>query len=90
VLVKALARAHGWKHKLASGQAPSIRAIADAEGLTERYVSRILRLAFLAPDITESIFDGHQPADFELERLLRGIPLAWADQRRMFGFRTGA
>jgi hypothetical protein len=84
-LIKALTRAHRWKHKLFSGEAPSIRAIASEEGVTERYVGRLLRLAFLAPDIVEAILDGYQPADLELERLLEGIPLAWVDQRRAFG-----
>jgi DNA invertase Pin-like site-specific DNA recombinase len=85
-LIKALIRAHTWKDKLVSGEAPSIRAIVDEAGITERYVGRILRLAFLAPDIVEAIIDGYQPADLELERLLKGIPLAWGDQRRLFGF----
>ncbi|MCH8998147.1 MAG: hypothetical protein IID48_07745 [Proteobacteria bacterium] len=54
--------------------------------MTERYVSRILRLAFLAPDIVEAILDGYQPIDLELERLLKGIPVSWDEQRRVFGF----
>jgi hypothetical protein len=89
-LIKALTRAHTWKDKLVSGEAPSIRAIVDEAGITERYVARIIRLAFLAPDIVEAILDGYQPADLELERLLQGIPFAWADQRRLFGFATGS
>ncbi len=85
-LIKALTRAHRWKDRLFSGEAPSISAIANEEGMTERYVGRIMRLAFLAPDITEAILDGYQPADLELERLMKGIPLAWTDQRRALGF----
>jgi hypothetical protein len=81
-----VARAHKWKQRLLSGEAPSISAIAREEGVTKRYVARIMRLAFLAPDIVEAILDGHQPADLELERLLRGIPIGWQEQRRAFGF----
>ena len=84
-LIKAVARAHRWKHRF-SGEAPSISAIAREEGVTKRYVARIMRLAFLAPDIVEAILDGRQPADLELERLLRGIPVAWPEQRRALGF----
>jgi len=43
-------------------------------------------MTFLAPDITKAILDGRQPADLELDRLLNGIPLAWAEQRQAFGF----
>ncbi len=48
--------------------------------MTERYVSRIMHLAFLAPDIVEAILDGYQPADMELERLKKGIPVSWDEQ----------
>ena len=88
-LIKALTRAHKWKHKLFSGQAPSICAIANEEGVTERYVGRIMRLAFLAPDITEAILDGYQPADLELERLMKGVPIGWHKQRSVLGFPRG-
>ena len=53
--------------------------------MTERYVSRIMRLAFLAPDIVEAILGGYQPTDLELERLLKGIPISWDAQRRAWG-----
>ena len=88
-LIKALTRAHRWKERLFSGAAPSTSAIAKEEGLNDRYVGRIMGLAFLAPDIVEAILDGHQPADLELERLMKGIPVSWHEQRRVFGFSQG-
>jgi DNA invertase Pin-like site-specific DNA recombinase len=88
-LIKALARAHAWKEKLFSGHAPSIQTIAKAEGVTPRYVGRIIRLAFLAPDIVEAILEGYQPADLELERLMKGIPIGWQEQRRVLGLSRG-
>ena len=75
-LIKALTRAYAWKQQVLSGEAESPRAIAVRDVLAERHVSRILPLTFLAPDITEAILDGRQPADLELDRLLKGIPLA--------------
>jgi site-specific DNA recombinase len=90
VLIKALIRAHGWKDRLLSGEAPSIRSIAKEENLNETYVGRILRLAFLAPDITEAILDGRQPADLELDKLMKSIPVAWSDQRRLYRFDPAA
>lgn len=75
-LIKALTRAYPWKVQVLSGEAESTRAIALRDGLAERHVSRILHLAFLAPDIAEAVLDGRQPADLELDRLMKGIPLA--------------
>jgi site-specific DNA recombinase len=85
-LVKALARAHSWVATLLSGQASSIRAIAQAERLTERYVARIIPLAFLAPDITKAILEGSHPQDLTLAKLCQRLPLAWPQQRRTLGF----
>ncbi len=87
-LIKAIARAHAWKDKLLTGQASSIRALATEESLPERYVTRILHLAFLAPAIVEAILDGQQPADLDLERLRKGIPHAWQDQQHAFGLQS--
>ena len=89
-LIKALTRAHEWKEQLVSGKASSIQAIANKESVSERYISRVLRLAFLAPDITEAILDGYHPPELGLDRVLRGVPLLWADQRRVFGMRSSA
>jgi hypothetical protein len=50
-------------------------------------VSRLLPLAFLAPDIVERILLGHQPADFSVARLANEfqLPLGWAEQREQLG-----
>lgn len=55
---------------------------------TDRYVYKLLRLSWLAPDIIEAIVDGRQPPELVGRRLLRvgQVPLNWAEQRRMFGF----
>jgi DNA invertase Pin-like site-specific DNA recombinase len=58
VLLKALARARAWFAELASGQAPSLAAIARREGLTKRYVERMARLAFAAPWFVEAVGQG--------------------------------
>jgi hypothetical protein len=86
-LIKAVVRAHDWWSRLAAGEASTIGEIARLEGVTDSYVRRILDLAFLAPDITAAILDGHQPPDLTVQRLLKmpDLPLAWADQRRLLG-----
>ena len=86
-LVKAVARAHAWYEELKSGKAASLGAIADRLGIHQRYVGRIIRCAFLAPDIVEAVLEGRQPPLLTVERLRLGVPLAWEEQRRRFGFR---
>ncbi len=86
VLTNAITRAHAWKDKLMSGQAASIRAIGNEQGLNESYVGRILRLAYLAPDITEAILGGWQPRDLDLQKFMADVPIIWADQRARYRF----
>lgn len=85
-LVKAVARAHDWRTQIIAGRVGGRRSLSQQVGLDERYVSRILQCAFLAPDIVEAILDGRQPADFSLERLRGGVPLNWVEQRQRFCF----
>ena len=74
-----------------AGQVSSVSEIAVAENLTGSYVTRVLRLAFLAPNIVEAIITGTQPVELTLDRILRGgtLPLTWPEQRRHLGFPTG-
>src|ERR687891_2428929 len=57
-LVKALARAWRWQRMLDDGVYASVSDIGDAENISKSYVSRILRLALLAPDIVDAILEG--------------------------------
>jgi hypothetical protein len=61
-------------------------ALAQREQLDRRYVMRVLRLSFLAPDLIESILMGGQPPELTLERFRRPIPLEWEMQRTYFSF----
>ena len=82
-LLKAVARAHRWFDEISTGKARSLAAIAAREGLSVRYVGRLIRLAFLAPEIVESIVEGRQPTTLTAEALTRRIelPLSWCSQR---------
>jgi hypothetical protein len=80
-LVKALARAWRWQKLLDSGVCTSVTEIAEAERIGKSYVSRILRLALLAPDIVEVILAGTTDQALMLEQLERPLPASWAEQR---------
>jgi hypothetical protein len=51
--------------------------LAKAKGIGKTYVSQVLRLTLLAPEIIEAILDGRQPAELQLDDLLKGFPLEW-------------
>ncbi len=86
-LVRNLVKAFEWRETLERGEYKSLQAVAEAEECTERYVRKLLPLAYLAPDITEAILDGRQPATLELQHLTnRDIPLDWSVQRTQYGF----
>jgi DNA invertase Pin-like site-specific DNA recombinase len=85
-LIKALARAHGWYEKVVQGKAFDMRSLARDAGLTERYVGKVFRCAFLAPDIVEAILAGRQPQDLNFDKLCQTLPLRWVEQRAQLGF----
>jgi hypothetical protein len=79
--VKALARAHRWQGMLEGGEYGSIEELARAEKINPSYMARVLRLALLAPEITDSILDGrHDPATIRMERLMRPFSATWGEQ----------
>ena len=80
-LVKALARAFRWKGLLESGEYATIGELAEREGIAPSYMTRVLRLTLLAPDIVEAILDGKQGPEVTLGRLLEGVPVEWMEQR---------
>jgi DNA invertase Pin-like site-specific DNA recombinase len=79
-LIKAISRAHEWVRLIVAGEYKDQRAIAAAAGLNERYVSRIIQSAFLAPEIVEAIVKGQQAPAMTLATLLHEVPLSWAEQ----------
>lgn len=83
-LVHALARGYRWRMMLENGDYASTEAIADAEGLSRSFVSRLLRLTLLAPDLVEAILDGRHPPSMQAEALKGVIPHSWDGQRAKF------
>jgi hypothetical protein len=84
-MVKALARAFRWRKMLDDGVHTTLEDLARAKGVNATYVSRILRLTLLAPEIVEAILDGRQPTELQLDNLLAAVPLDWEGQLHEFG-----
>jgi site-specific DNA recombinase len=87
-LVKLILKAHAFNNQLVNGAETSLSAIARHEGLTGSYVTRLLRLSYLSPDITRAILDGRHPPDLTAAKLIRlsRLPLSWEEQKRILGF----
>ncbi len=87
-LIPLLVKAHEIKRRLLGGQGTSLAALADEEGVHRSYLSRMVRLAYLAPDITAAILEGHQPLGLNAKRLMTGpnVPIDWQHQRVLLGF----
>ena len=79
-LIKALARAFRWKKMLESGEFTTINELAEHEGIAPSYMTRVMRLTLLAPDIVEAILNGRQGSEVTLGRLLKGFPVEWEGQ----------
>ena len=79
-MVKALARAFRWREMLEASTCSTITEIAQRELINESYVSRVLRLTLLAPDIVEAILEGRHVPTVTLTKLIRRLPVLWRDQ----------
>lgn len=87
-LIRAMARAHNWVDRILRGEAVNQRSIAKETGLDERYVSRIIPLAFLAPDLIEAILEGKQAAHLSLDGCLGNVPHDWNEQRTLLNHQS--
>ena len=87
-LIKAIARGHAWFEELAAGRARSLRELAERDGITRRYVRRLVDLAFLSPELVDAILHGRQPVELTATRLTElDLPLDWTDQRSLLASR---
>jgi len=83
-LIKAIARGRAWFDELVTGRALSLQALAERDGITRRYIRRLVGLAFLSPELVEAILQGRQPVELTATRLTElDLPLDWTEQRRL-------
>ncbi len=87
-LIRLITRSHDWAMRLMSGRAKTVREIAEAEEVTSTYVSRLVNVGLLAPDLMQAIVRGEQPPTVTAHSLVNigALPLDWNEQRRLLGF----
>ena len=87
-MAKLVAKAHHWLFLLESGKFSSIAQLAQHEKLDSSYVSKVLRLTLLAPDIVEAIIDDRQTDVMTWREMSKPFPSDWTEQRKLWGVAT--
>ena len=83
-LIRALRKARAWAGRLRAGT--PLQTLAGREGVSVRYMARIIHLDGLSPRLQDAIVQGRQPVDLTLDKLLRtNPPLDWETQERQLG-----
>ncbi len=85
-IAKALARAYRWKQKLDEGTYATVGELAKAERINESYVTRILRLNLLAPDIVEAALNGQ--SNLTVQSITERVSVIWEEQRLTLAARS--
>jgi hypothetical protein len=81
---QAIARGLAWFDELVTGRALSLQALGERDGITRRYIRRLVGLAFLSPELEEAILQGRQPVELTATRLTElDLPLDWTEQRKL-------
>ena len=83
-LIEAIARGRAWFEELVSGRARSLQELAKRDGISRRYIRRLIGLAFLSPELIEAILQGRQPVALTATRLTElDLPLDWTEQQKL-------
>src|SRR5712675_1973213 len=83
-LIKAIARGRAWFEELATGRARSLHELAKRDGISRRYIRRLIGLAFLSPELIEAILQGRQPVALTATRLTElDLPLDWTEHHKL-------
>ena len=87
-LIKVIVKAHRLKNLFIHNHGHSVKALAKQQGVNPSYFTRLIRLTFLAPDITQAILEGRHPRELTAHRLMGNtrFPLGWREQRLVLGF----
>jgi site-specific DNA recombinase len=84
-LLQSVVRAHTWLNDLSNGRYTSVEDLAEAAHLHPKVIRQGLRLAFLAPGVTDTILSGSQPSNLTLARIPKQLSLVWVEHHQLLG-----
>ena len=79
-ILRVIGRAWAWRRRMEAGEFSTIQDLADHLGLSDRHVSKTMRLAYLAPDVLETLLIKRTAPAVSLVRLAEIVNLPWAEQ----------
>jgi len=79
-ILRALGRAWAWRRRLENGQAATVNDIAKVEGVSDRFVGRMVRLTYLSPAVLERLLIHRQPPSVSIKELGEATCLPWTEQ----------
>ena len=83
-LIKTIARRRASFEELATGRARSLQELTKRDGISRRYIRRLVGVAFLSPELVEAILQGRQPVELTATRLTElDLPLDWTEQHKL-------
>jgi len=82
-VLRAVACAWGWRREIETGEVSTIRDIAVAEKVSERFVSRTMRLAYLSPIVLERLVAHRRPCSLSIKDLIAAVERPWCEQEAL-------
>ncbi|WP_282127578.1 hypothetical protein [Roseobacter litoralis] len=79
-LLRAIGRSWNWRHRLEHGDVTTMADLAREEGISDRYVSRVIRLAWLSPSVLERLVLRREPTVLSIFDLCGVAELPWVEQ----------
>lgn len=79
-VLRAIGRAWAWRRRMEAGEFSTVQELAEAVGLAERHVSRLMRLAYLSPDVLKRLVCGREPPTISIYNLTFLTGKTWREQ----------
>ena len=81
-MLRAIARAWSWRRRLETGAASTIQDIAATEKISDSFVARMMRLAYLSPEVLEHLVIRRVPPALSLNDLVAVADRPWEEQAK--------